>query len=136
MANTGFKLFIAASSLLMALVASPALSQNAVSSNTAVNTIKPDNTRINFRDRNPDEATADEAGNKELDRNLMSGIRKAILADKSISTYGQNVKIIAENGKVVVKGPVRSQEESQIIEAKALAAAGAGNVTNEMSVAP
>lgn len=37
-------------------------------------------------------------------------IRKAITADKTLSTYAHNVKIITLNGTVTLKGPVTSDE--------------------------
>jgi len=37
---------------------------------------------------------------------------------------------------VTLKGPVRSAEEKSSIEAKAAEVAGAGKVTNELTVAP
>ena len=58
------------------------------------------------------------------------------MADKSLSSYAHNVKVIAQGGQVTLKGPVRSDAEKQSIEAKAVEVAGAGHVTNEMSVAP
>jgi osmotically-inducible protein OsmY len=77
-----------------------------------------------------------EAKETTPDRDIMQKIRKAVVADKSLSTYGHNVKIISEHGKVTLKGPVRSDDESKNIEAKAVEIAGAGNVTNQLSVAP
>jgi osmotically-inducible protein OsmY len=44
--------------------------------------------------------------------------------------------VIAQNGTVTLKGPVRSEEEKKSIEAKAAEVAGAGNVQNELSIAP
>ena len=56
--------------------------------------------------------------------------------DKALSSYAHNVKVIAQGGQVTLKGPVRSEEEKQNVEAKAVEVAGAGHVTNQMSVAP
>jgi osmotically-inducible protein OsmY len=56
--------------------------------------------------------------------------------DKSLSTYAHNVKIVTQGGSVTLKGPVRSEEEKHMVEAKATEIAGAGHVTNELSVAP
>ena len=64
----------------------------------------------------------------------MQKIRKAVEEDKSLSVYAHNVKIISENGKVTLKGPVRSEAESQNIETKALNVAGADNVDNRLSI--
>ena len=94
----------------------------------------PDNTKTNKRDQSPSESTADQAKETRTDREIMQKIRKAIVADKSLSTYAHNVKVISEDGKVTLKGPVRSAEESKNIEAKAVEVAGSGNVTNKISV--
>ncbi len=93
----------------------------------------PDNTKVNERDRAKSQPTADQAKNTLSDREIMQRIRKAVVADKSLSTYGHNVKIISEHGKVTLKGPVHTEEESKNIEAKAVEVAGAGNVTNMLA---
>jgi hyperosmotically inducible periplasmic protein len=64
----------------------------------------------------------------------MQQIRKAIMADKTLSTYGKNVKVIAQHGKVTLKGPVHTAEERKNIEEKAVQIAGAGNVMNQLAV--
>ena len=47
--------------------------------------------------------------------------------DKSLSTYAHNVKIVSKQGKVTLKGPVRSEDEKKTVAAKATEVAGAGN---------
>jgi osmotically-inducible protein OsmY len=89
---------------------------------------------VNKRDRSKSEPTADQGKNNAADRDLMQKIRQAIMDDKSLSTYGHNVKVIAQNGKVTLKGPVHSEEEKQSIEQKATEVAGAGNVVNKITV--
>jgi osmotically-inducible protein OsmY len=59
-----------------------------------------------------------------------------VVKDKSLSTYAHNVKVISQNGMVTLKGPVKSEEEKQAIEAKAAQIAGADKVTNQLEVAP
>jgi osmotically-inducible protein OsmY len=44
------------------------------------------------------------------------------------------VKIVAQDGTVTVKGPVRSEDERKNILAKAEQVAGAGKVTDQLSV--
>lgn len=95
---------------------------------------QPDNTKVNKRDRNPDQQTADQAKNNLSDREMMQQIRKSVVGDKDLSSYAHNVKIIADHGKVTLKGPVRSDEERRSIEAKAVEVAGAGNVTNQITI--
>ena len=95
---------------------------------------QPDNTKVNTRDRDSAQPTADRAKNNLSDRQIMQNIRKSVMADKSLSTYGHNVKIISEHGKVTLKGPVHTDEESHNIESKAKEVAGDGNVENQLTV--
>ena len=92
----------------------------------------PDNTKSNKAANSG--ATADQGKNSESDRTIMQKIRQAVMADKSLSTYAHNVKIISQNGKVTLKGPVNSDAEKQSIEQTAVDVAGAGNVTNEITI--
>jgi hyperosmotically inducible periplasmic protein len=94
-----------------------------------------DNTKVNQRDRNKAEPTADQQKENPADRQLAQQIRKALVKDKSLSTYGRNIKVIAQNGMVTLKGPVKSDEEKQAIEAKAAQIAGSDKVTSEIQVA-
>ena len=58
------------------------------------------------------------------------------MADKSLSTYAHNVKIVTHNGNVTLNGVVRSEDEKSAIEMKAANIAGQSKVTNELKVAP
>jgi osmotically-inducible protein OsmY len=93
-----------------------------------------DNTKANKRDRSKAEATADQGKNNTTDRELMRKVRRALMEDKSLSTYAHNVKVIAQNGKVTLKGPVHSEEEKRVVEQKATEVAGEGNVTSEITI--
>ena len=95
---------------------------------------KPDNTKVNKRDRQAGEPTADQQKENASDRDVAKNVRRAIVKDKSLSSYAHNVKVIVQNGSVTLKGPVRSAEESKAVEAKAAEVAGAGNVKNELSI--
>jgi hyperosmotically inducible protein len=97
---------------------------------------QPDNTKVNTRDRAKGAVTADQQKENAADRDLTKKIRHALMQDKSLSTYAHNVKVITTSGQVTLKGPVRSDREKQTVEEKATAVAGAGHVTNQMSVAP
>jgi hyperosmotically inducible protein len=95
----------------------------------------PNNTKTNQRDRNQSEPTADQQKENQSDRELAAKVRQALVKDKSLSTYAHNVKIIAQGGTVTLKGPVRSEEEKQVVEAKAAeAAGGADRVRSEVEV--
>ena len=96
----------------------------------------PDNTRTNTRDRSANQPTADQAKNNKSDREMMREIRKSVMDDKSLSTYAHNVKVIAQNGKVTLKGVVRTDDERRTVASKAEQVAGAGNVKDDLSVKP
>ena len=93
----------------------------------------PDNTK-----RNKDQAppTADQQKMNPTDRAITQKIRKAIHEDKSLSTYAHNIKVITQDGKVTLKGPVRSEEEKNNLQAKAVSVAGEENVSNQLEIAP
>ena len=118
--------------LIMLLCSVPSVwAQTANDQNAA-----PDNTKVNTRDRDKKEMTADQQKENRSDRELARQVRRALVKDKSLSTYAHNVKVIARDGAVTLKGPVRSEEEKQAVEAKAVEVAGQGKVTDEISVAP
>jgi len=95
-----------------------------------------DNTKVNQRDRSSDQPTADQQKMNPSDRDITQQIRKSIVADKSLSTYAHNVKVITQNGMVTLKGPVRTEEDKKAIEDKAAQVAGAEKVTSEIEVQP
>jgi hyperosmotically inducible periplasmic protein len=80
--------------------------------------------------------TASTAKLNKADRDLTQQIRKAIVSDKSLSTQAHNVKILARDGTVTLKGQVKTDEEKKAIEDKAASVAGAGKVTSELTVGP
>jgi len=89
--------------------------------------VAPDNTRINSRDANGGKAlTPMDQGPSEADRKLTQQIREAVMKDKSLSFTAKNVKIITINGKVTLRGPVKSEAERTAIEAAARRVAGNG----------
>jgi hyperosmotically inducible protein len=91
-----------------------------------------DNSKQN-KNQNP---TADNQSNAQSDRMTTAKIRKAITADKTLSTYAHNVKIITLNGAVTLKGPVISDEEKQKVAAMAANIVSANKVTDELTVKP
>jgi osmotically-inducible protein OsmY len=91
---------------------------------------EPDNTKVNQQPQ----PTADKAKNNKSDVKLAAQIRREIVRDKSLSTYAHNIKIVAREGKVTLRGPVKTDAEKSAVEEKATSVAGAGNVTNELTV--
>ena len=103
---------------------------------TTQRTTPADNTKVNQQDRSKGAVTADQQKLNASDQQVTKNIRSAVMKDKALSTYAHNVKIVTQNGKVTLKGPVRTEEEKTSIEAKAKAVAGEDNVTNEIEIAP
>jgi hyperosmotically inducible protein len=116
---------------LLALIAGVSMATPA----SAQQTPSADNTKTNQRDRAPGAVTADQQKMNRPDRETARLIRKSVYNDKSLSTYAHNVKIIVQNGTVVLKGPVRSDEEKNSVFSKATAVAGEGKVINQLAVA-
>ena len=96
----------------------------------------PDNSKSNKSDQSNRSATADTQSNHSSDVDLTKQIRQSLMADKSLSTYAHNVKIVTLNGSVTLNGVVRSEEEKAAVEIKAVAVAGQDKVTNALKVAP
>jgi hyperosmotically inducible protein len=93
----------------------------------------PANTSINKDRIGP---TADQQMMNFSDRAITQKIRRAIHHDRSLSPYGRNIKIFMQDGKVTLRGPVRSEEEKGNLEGKAVSVARQENVTNQLEVAP
>jgi len=97
-------------------------------------TASPDNTRSN-RDLSNRDHSADKQPNARSDVDLTARIRRSVMDDKSLSTDGHNVKIVADNGSVTLSGVVPSDAEKMKIEKKAASVAGKDRVTNNIRVA-
>jgi len=94
-----------------------------------------DNTAKNVRDRNDANKTAGDQSENEADRKITQEVRKSIVDDDKLSTSAQNVKIITNDGKVTLRGPVKSEEEKKAVESKAKQVAGVKNVENQLEIA-
>jgi hyperosmotically inducible periplasmic protein len=99
-------------------------------------TVAPDNTKSNKVDTSNANATADAQTNNAADLDLTKRIRRSLMADKSLSTYAHNIKIVTVNGSVTLNGVVRSEDEKGAVEMKAANIAGQNKVTNDLKIAP
>jgi osmotically-inducible protein OsmY len=95
-----------------------------------------DNTKVNKRDRAAQAVTADQQKETPADRDITKKIRQALTADKSLSMYAHNVKVITRDGTVTLKGPVRSEEEKEAVASKAATVVKAEQITNQLTIAP
>ena len=96
--------------------------------------IAADNTKINHRDDAANELTADQQGSSNTDLSITSRIREEIIKNKHFSTYAHNIKIITLDGRVTLKGPVRSMKEKNKIYKLACAEVGTPHVVNEIAI--
>ena len=93
-----------------------------------------DNTRLNARDRNNSTLTPLDQGNSKSDVATTAQIRKEIIAGKNMSVNARNVKIITNNGRVTLRGPVNTAEEKRLIGEIAERIARSENVDNQLEV--
>lgn len=91
------------------------------------------NTGVNVRDRAPSAKTPIDQNENQTDVRITADIRKQIV-DTKMSVDAQNVKIITQDGKVTLRGPVKSDEEKRTIEKVAADVAGAGNVDSQLEI--
>ena len=93
-----------------------------------------DNIKRNSSEENKNTDTAEKQSNSKDDLAITQKIRQAVMKDASLSMNGKNVKIIAKEGKVTLKGPVDSQQEKDAIGSKAGEIAGKERVDNQLEV--
>ena len=93
-----------------------------------------DNTKRNSSEQNKNTDTAEKQSNSKDDLALTQKIRQAVMKDGSLSMSAKNIKIIVQDGKITLKGPVDSQQEKDTIAAKAGEIAGKGKVDNQLEV--
>jgi osmotically-inducible protein OsmY len=93
-----------------------------------------DNTAKNERDRSGETQTSGDQSNSAEDVKITAAIRRAIVAEKSLSITAKNVKIITADGMVTLRGPVNSAEEKAMIAKLAHAAAGEAKIDNQLEV--
>jgi osmotically-inducible protein OsmY len=93
-----------------------------------------DNTRMNKADQKNTQPTAQNQSNEKADRELAAAVRKAIVRDKSLSTNAHNVKVIAKDGTVTLRGPVRSDDEKTKVSQLTRQVEGVSNVDDQLLV--
>jgi len=93
-----------------------------------------DNTKRNSTEENKNTDTAEKQSNSKDDLALTQKIRQEVVKDGSLSMNAKNIKIIARDGKVMLRGPVDSQREKDTIGSKAGEIAGKDKVENQLEV--
>ena len=74
-------------------------------------------------------------GNSDTDRKMSSRIRKSLDANSSLSFGAKNVTIETSNGRVTLRGAVKSEREKAMVESAASQVAGPSQVDDQLSVA-
>jgi hyperosmotically inducible periplasmic protein len=122
---------VVASAALACTFFTTTLSTSRAIAQSSDQTTSPDNSKQN----KAQQPTADtQAHGGTSDRQTTAQIRKAIIADKSLSTYAHNVKVVTVNGAVTLKGPVSSDDEKQKVASVAASVVSADKVTNDLTV--
>lgn len=122
---------VASAGLMIAVALTPALLAAQTQSPQAANS----GHRVDNSAQNKGQSkTADQQLNDKSDVQITQQIRQAVIADRSLSLYGHNIKIISRNGAVTLKGPVHSAQEKQSILNDAEGVVGAGKVTDKITI--
>jgi osmotically-inducible protein OsmY len=85
------------------------------------------------QNKNPGQ-TADSQRNATSDRLSTANVRKAIIADKGLSMYAHNVKIITRGGIVTLKGPVTSDDEKQQVNNDVTSVVSQDKIVNRLTI--
>ena len=117
---------------LLAIACFSALSLAALANDNAKT--KPDNTATNERDRSGETKTSGDQSNSSADLKITQAIRQALMKDRELSTTAKNIKVITANGRVTLRGPVRSAQEKAKIDQIAKSAAGGVQIGNQLDV--
>ncbi len=96
---------------------------------------EPDNSNRNKRDRSDTTMTADKQSSDKNELDLVRMIRRE-LTRSDMSTYAKNVKVITQTGRVILRGPVNTQQEKTAIELIAKKHAGERTVDNQLEIKP
>ena len=92
-----------------------------------------DNSVVNKRDRDGATLTPLDQNENKADIGITADIRKRVV-DTKMSINAQNVKIITQDGKVTLRGPVKTAKEKSQIEEIARSVAGETNVDSQLEV--
>jgi len=94
----------------------------------------PDNGARNQRDRDRQTLTPLDQSNEPADLEITQSIRRALVADNSLSTDAKNVKVITVKGAVTLRGLVKTSSEKRRVRADARKAARHAHIGNELEV--
>jgi hyperosmotically inducible protein len=136
MASRGSSSFLSGVWLILALAATSfsAQPQTSPSSTSAPPSTAADNTRVNQQDRSGQTMTPTSQPNDRTDIILVAAVRRAVVNNKSLSDAARNIKIMAANGAVTLRGVVKNQDEKASVDTTVKGVSGVDSVDNELTI--
>jgi hyperosmotically inducible periplasmic protein len=125
---------IATALCVCAVAASGSTAFAQAAADSSVKSPAADNTSVNKRDKSPDTIKVTDQPNNSADIHVAAAVRKAIVDDKSLSTLAHNVKLVAANGTVTLRGPVNSSSEKAKVGQIVASISGVSSVDNQLDV--
>jgi hyperosmotically inducible periplasmic protein len=95
---------------------------------------KADNTATNELDRSGETKTSGDQSNTSADLKVAQAIRQALMKDGELSTTAKNIKVITDNGRVTLRGPVKNVQEKARVDQLAKSAAGGAQIVDQLDV--
>jgi hyperosmotically inducible periplasmic protein len=97
-------------------------------------TRSPDNTGRNVRDRSGATVTPGDQSESKADIDLLSNVRRAVTQNDQLSTTAKNIKIVANGGKVTLRGPVNTSAEKEQVVKTVQGVSGVSAVDDQLEV--
>ncbi|MDQ6647413.1 MAG: BON domain-containing protein [Pseudomonadota bacterium] len=119
---------------LLAMTATATLAQQSAPSSASPRSVSVDNSGVNKRDRSSHTKKPTDQPNDKSDIHLAAAVRRAVVKDKSLSMSAHNVKLVAAQGAVTLRGPVKSVDEKNRVEADVKRVSGVSSVNNQLDV--
>ena len=107
---------------------------SAFAAHAADKQVPADNSGVNERDRSGETLTPTDQSQSRSDVEFAARIRRAVIAQPDLSVSGQNIKIIAQNNRITLRGPVKDIEERTTIDKAVRQAAGTAAVDDQLEL--
>lgn len=75
---------------------------------------------------------ADQTKNNPTDLQLARNIRRDLVKDKTLSANGRNVKVVVQDGRITIRGPVRNDDERKKVLEIAQKYSGGNHVVDQI----
>ena len=133
--NIPVTLLAIASASILGLVACDKGNETSTTSTTSTTApTAADNTRLNARDMDAAAVTPLDQGNDSADIQTTAAVRKALMADNTLSVSAKNIKVVTDKGVLTLRGPVVSAGEKKLIDNLAHGLAGTNRVDDQLDV--